>query len=52
MVTNFETYKKLKPLGMVDYKLIENKTKNLTFCVHELMPVNQAKHLLNLLILY
>lgn len=28
MVTNFETYKKLKPLGMVDYKLIENRKNN------------------------
>ncbi len=28
IVTNFETYKRMKPLGMIDYKLIENRTNN------------------------
>ena len=28
IVTNFETYKKLKPLGMINYKLFENETGN------------------------
>ena len=28
LVTNFETYKKLKPLGMINYRLIENRIGN------------------------
>ena len=28
LVTNIETYKKLKPLGMINYKLVDNKTGN------------------------
>ena len=28
IVTNFETYKKLKPLGTINYKLFENETGN------------------------
>ncbi len=28
LVTNFETYKKLKPLGCINYKLVDNKTGN------------------------
>ena len=28
IVTNFETYKKFKPLGMINYKLFENETGN------------------------
>jgi hypothetical protein len=28
IVTNLETYKKFKPLGMINYKLVENKTTN------------------------
>lgn len=28
VVTNFETFKFMKPMGMVNYKLIENDTKN------------------------
>ncbi len=28
IVTNFETFKKLKPLGMINFKLIENETGN------------------------
>lgn len=28
IVTNFETFKKFKPMGMINYKLVENKTTN------------------------
>ena len=28
IVTNFETFKKFKPLGMIDYRLVKNKTTN------------------------
>jgi len=28
IVTNLETYKKMKPLGMINYKLVDNKTSN------------------------
>lgn len=28
IVTNFETFKKFKPLGMINYRLVENKTTN------------------------
>ena len=26
IVTNFETFKKFKPLGMINYKIVDNKT--------------------------
>ena len=28
IVTNFETFKKFKPLGMINYKIVDNKTGN------------------------
>ena len=28
IVTNMETYKEMKPMGMINYKLIENSTTN------------------------
>ena len=28
VVTNFATYKELAPMGMINYKLIENETRN------------------------
>ena len=28
IVTNIETYKRMKPLGMINYKLVENQTSN------------------------
>ena len=28
IVTNMETYKRMKPLGMINYKLVENQTSN------------------------
>ena len=46
IVTNLETFKKFKPLGMINYKIVDNKTGSIiifpSYMEHRIKPVTKG----------